>query len=96
MRLLTYIYLLLIALLGITFACLNADRVTINYYFDTKHIPLSLLLVMTLALGVGLGLLFNLLTYLRLKGDNIRLQRKIKMSEKVLTELSTLPIKDSH
>jgi len=96
MRLLTYIFLLLIALLGISFACLNADSVTIHYIFDTKRVPLSLLLAITLALGVGLGLLFNLLTYLRLKGENIRLQRKIKISDKELTELQTLPVKDLH
>lgn len=96
MRLFTYIFLLLIALLGISFACLNADNVTIHYFFNTTNIPLSLLLVVTLALGIGLGLLISLLTYFRLKGENIRLQRKIKMFDKQITELQTLPIKDSH
>lgn len=91
MRILTYIFFLLIALLGMTFAYLNANNVSINYYLNTKSIPLSLLLAISLALGMTIGLFITLLTYVRLKGENIRLQRKLKLIDKELTELRNLP-----
>jgi len=94
MRILSAVLTILIALLGITFAYLNANPVTVNYYLATKTIPLSLLLVITLALGVSLGLMITLATYIRLKGENISLQRKLKLSEKELVQLRSLPIKD--
>jgi putative membrane protein len=87
MRLITYIFLLLIVLLGITFAYLNSTQVVLNYYFGISNIALSLLLVVTLAIGISLGLAINLITYIRLKGENLRFQRKIKLLDKELTEL---------
>jgi putative membrane protein len=48
---------MLVLFFGIAFAVLNANIVTINYYFAKSNLPLSLLLIITLFLGFLLGLL---------------------------------------
>lgn len=94
MKLVSYILFLLVALLGITFSSLNASAVPFNYYFGIKEIPLSLLLAMTLIIGLGITLIVTLLVYIRLKGENMRLQRRVKLLDKELTQLRALPLND--
>lgn len=60
MRFFSYIIWILVILLGFTFACLNIESVTLHYYIGQTVLPLSLLLVLTLLLGVLLGMLATL------------------------------------
>jgi len=94
MRILTYIALLLLILLGITFAGLNADPVVINYYIGSSQLPLSLLLVMALVGGGLLGLLVSLILYIRLKSANLRLRQRLRLIEEEVANLRTIPLKD--
>lgn len=96
MRMVTYVILALLLLVGITFACLNADPVLINYYFGKRTMPLSLLVVLTFTLGCLLGLLVGCIMTLKQKSKNYRLQHRIKIAEKELANLRTIPLKDSH
>lgn len=57
MRTITLFLVMLVLFFGIAFAVLNANIVTINYYFAKSNLPLSLLLIITLFLGFLLGLL---------------------------------------
>ena len=82
MRIISYIILLIIILAGITFAILNAELVTLNYYFGAGKISLSLLMVLCLGIGVLLGLLTALWPILRLKRKNYRLKSQLKQLEK--------------
>ena len=81
--------------LGVTFAVLNAQQVTVNYYADTAKLPLSLLLVIVLGIGVFIGWLTGLLLWLRSKADNIRLSHKLKSAEKELNQLRTSPLNET-
>jgi putative membrane protein len=94
MRVLTIIFCSVLVVFGISFAGLNSSEVVVNYYFNSQALPLSLLLVMTLTFGACLGLLVGLCIYIKLKGQIIRLQRRIKLIDKELTELRTLPLKN--
>lgn len=96
MRVFTYIFFLFIVLLGITFACLNADPVAINYYLGAEKLPLSLLLVLTLAIGALLGLIVGIIMCIRLKRENHRLAHRVKLAEKEVANLRTQPLKDTH
>ena len=93
MRILSYIFLLLLMLFGITFATLNASPVMFNYYFNSKQISLALLLVAALGVGILLGFIFTLFTLIKLKKDNYQLKSRLKVSEKELENLRSLPIK---
>lgn len=96
MRIFSYIVLLIIILLGITFAALNANSVTLNYYVGTRNISLSLLLVFAMGIGIILGFLTAMLSLIRLKSENIRLNHQIKQVRQEVENLRSIPIKDHH
>ena len=96
MRIILYIILLLIILLGVTFAYLNADAVVFNYYFGEQSIPLSLLLVYFLGAGLILGFLVMSISWIKLKSANLCLKKRLKCATQEVENLRSIPIKDSH
>lgn len=76
MRLIGWILLVFVLVLGATFAILNAEFVTVHYYIGKTTLPLSILVVSSLVLGMIIGWLFSLLSILRLKMECLRLARK--------------------
>jgi uncharacterized integral membrane protein len=96
MRCITYVFLILLFVLGLIFAGLNADLVNINYYFGTQRLPLSLLTLLSFILGGLLGLLTAFITYVKLKYANRRLRYRLSLVEKELANLRALPFKDQH
>ncbi len=95
MRIISYFILLLLLILGISFAVLNAETVTLNYYIGQKHFPLSLLLVLTFTLGCLLGVIVGIGMYLRMKSQNFKLKSRIKIVEKEVENLRTMPLHDN-
>ena len=95
MRALTTVFFVIIILLGITFACLNATPVSINYYVATKKLPLSLLLSLTLALGTLIGFVIGLSMYWRVKCRSRRLKKRIRLIEKEIENIRALPLKEN-
>lgn len=96
MRIITTIILLLIILLGITFASLNSAPVVVNYYLGSCTLPLSLLLVFVLGCGALLGMLANLPILIRLKRENMSHTHRIKLIEKELANLRASPLNETH
>ena len=94
MKVFSYIIILLILILGITFAVLNAMPVTVHYYIGTKQMPLSLLLVIGFVFGLFVSLIFMSFVVIRLKSRNRRLRKQLKISEKEIDNLRVMPIKD--
>jgi uncharacterized membrane protein YciS (DUF1049 family) len=95
MKILSYILLIVLLVLGVSFAGLNASPVTINYYIGARELPLSLLLVMFFAFGCALGLLVGLSMYLRMRSKNYRLSNRIKLAEKEVSNLRNMPLQDN-
>lgn len=77
MRIFSILALSLTALIGISFAVLNAHPVRVNYYIATQEIPLSLLLFLAFILGIILGMLSLYPRILKLKLEIRRLRRSI-------------------
>ena len=77
MRILTFVIILVILFFGISFAVLNAEVVSINYYFGIAHLPLSLLLIITLIVGVLFGLGAGLIMVFRAKLENRKLHKQL-------------------
>ena len=84
-RIVSSVLLIIILLLGISFAIINADPVLVNYYVASGSIPLSLLLVYTLGIGVVLGFLTMLGSWLTLKLENHSLKQTIKQTKHSLS-----------
>ncbi len=96
MRIIVYVILFIILVLGISFAYLNANPVTFSYYFGEKSIPLSLLLVFALGMGLLLGFFVMGISWLKLKTANLRLKKKLKCITQEVENLRSIPIKDNH
>ncbi len=94
MKLFKLIFLVLIALLGVSFSCLNASIVKVDLYIITYDVHLSMLLVFTLGIGIFLGCLFMSTIYLKLKAENLSVKNKVKWADKEINNLRSLPIKN--
>jgi len=80
-------------LVGLTFASLNSVVVTFNYYLGVVNIALSLLLVFAFGAGIIIGLLGAIFPWLKVKRDNVILKSRLKVVEKEVENLRSLPIK---
>ena len=94
MRIISFIILLVIIFIGITFASLNSNIVSFNYYVGHREIALSMLLAVTLGAGVLMGLFSGVFVYIRTKSENRRLNKRIRVIERELENLRTIPVKD--
>jgi len=95
LKIFTYLIIIIIALVGITFASLNAEPVAVNYYIGQKMVPLSLLLTFVLIAGSFLGLGVGFLKVFKLKYENKRLNQKLKLIEREVSNLRSIPLKDN-
>ena len=80
--------------IGAAFAVNNGDSVTLNYYFGSQEMPLSLLLIFTLIVGAIIGMLSATATIFRLKRENASLRRKTKVVTEEVENLRALPLKE--
>lgn len=95
-RLLFLILFLLLLALGISFAVHNAVPITLNYYFGSITGPLSLVVVIALAIGAMLGVSTSLLLVLSQRRKVARLKRKLDTCEQEIRNLRHLPLRDKH
>jgi putative membrane protein len=77
-----------------TFATLNSESVTINYYLGSSTLPLSLLLVLVFALGCLIGMLVGFWLVIKSKLSNYRLRQRLNVAEKEIENLRAIPLQD--
>jgi lipopolysaccharide assembly protein A len=94
MRVISYIFLIIVVLFGIGFACLNAEMVTVDLYIGQYQLQLSILLVLTLGLGILIGFFTVMLKYLRLKTENMQIKNRARWAEKEVKNLRSIPLQD--
>lgn len=95
-RLLLLILFLLLVALGISFAVHNSEPVTLHYYFGAISGPLSLVVVIALAVGAIFGVTTSLLLVFSQRRKVSRLQRKLDTCEQEIRNLRHLPLRDNH
>lgn len=81
MRIFSYIVAIILIVFGLTFSLLNASPVMLNYYIGSAKISLSLLLILTVGLGMLIGFIVLLGPILRLKKRNYQLRNRVKQLE---------------
>ena len=96
MRLISYLIVFIILIFGITFACLNAETVNINYYVNSIDLPLSIVLVSTFVAGGLFGLLASSVALIKIKKRNFQLGKRIKLKEREIENLRAIPLQDKH
>ena len=94
MRLIRLILFFLVMLVGVALAVMNADPVNLNYYFGSRELPLSVLLVGAVFVGAILGMVAGLGGMMRVKRENADLRRRARLASEEVNNLRSLPIKD--
>ena len=94
MRIISYFFLLVIILFGMTFATLNSESVVVNYYFGQASIALSLLLVLVFAFGCLIGMMVGLGLLIKNKIASYRLRQRLNLAEKEIENLRAIPLQD--
>ena len=94
-RLLKVCFFIVIIFLGLIFHLKNDQLVELNYYVNSIPVSFSLVIVLTLCIGALLGVLASLPMILKLKHENARLVRQVKMTEKEINNLRVIPVKDT-
>ena len=96
MKILSFVVFVIIVIIGISFACLNAQPATINFYLEKMSLPLSLIIVLSLGGGCLLGLFAGIGVYLRLKKQNAKLKHRAKIAEMEISNIRSMPLRDAH
>jgi putative membrane protein len=94
MRIFSFLLLILLILIGISFATLNSATVTINYYIGQRTLPLSLLVIVVFGIGGLIGILTTSWITLKLKIKTYRLKQRIKLIEKEIENLRAIPLQN--
>ena len=68
-RMIILLFSLILVILGVSFAVINANPVRLDYYFAHTEAPLSLIVILSLATGALLGVVasFGVIASLRRK-----------------------------
>ncbi len=85
--------LLAFMVIGASFALINDKPVTVDLYFVTPQLPLSLLLLLALGCGIILGGLAGMVYFMRVKKENADLKRKTRLVNEEVKNLRAMPIK---
>ena len=81
---------------GAAFSAVNNTPVNIQYYLGTITMPISIVVIVSLVIGITIGALAIFSGSLQLRYENRCLQKKIGLREQELDSLRILPIKDTH
>jgi len=88
--------ILVLLLLGIIFAILNAETIQLNYYFGSQQIPLSLAIMLAMFVGALLGVLASIGVIMKSRRELSRLRKAATIAEKEIANLRAIPIKNTH
>ena len=94
MRLIAVMIIVTMASFAVLFTVLNAAPVSIDYYAGQSTMPLSLLLVIALSIGAILGVMASIGIMLRLKSENIKCKKELKLAENEVINLRRIPLRD--
>ena len=93
MRVIFYVFLLLLLLLALSFSAINSQDVELNYYIGSVTLPLSILLVLSTVFGAICGVLAMFKPLMSLRLTVSRLKRAKNLSEQEVTNLRSMPVK---
>ncbi len=96
LRIIRLVLFILIAVVGLAFAVLNAGQVELSYYLGIWRAPLSLILVLAFACGALFGVIVCLGMLFKAKRESLRLRKALRLSEQEVINLRNIPIRDHH
>ena len=94
-RIIKLLFFLGILVVGLAFHVKNDQLFNLNYYMGSIELPVSLLVISSLLVGALLGILASLTFVAKLKRENARLARLVRVTEEEVNNLRAIPIKDA-
>ena len=94
-RIIKLFFFLGLLVVGLAFHVRNDQLVTLNYYMGSIELPVSLLVISSLLVGALLGILASLTFVAKLKRENAKLARLVRVTEEEVNNLRAIPIKDA-
>ena len=94
LRFFALLLFLFVAVLGLSFASLNAVSVPVNLYVLRGEFPLSLVMALSFASGLAVALSAAAFALVRLSREARRARRETRRVERELHNLRNAPIKD--
>lgn len=94
MRLLMLIVYIMLIVIGVSFAALNAASVAVNFYFRTVTMPVSVLMTLALGVGILIGFILFISRYWRLKIEYHKIKNQLKLTEKEIKNLRSIPLQN--
>ena len=97
MKRVVYLFIaMLLIVIGISFTVLNADNVSLHYYFGSIEIPLSFILVIAMIIGAILGVAASASLFVGSRREIAKLKKAIDVAEKEVNNLRSIPLRDEH
>lgn len=96
MRILSYLFFLLVAIFGFIFSVLNSEPIILKYYVGQQQMPLAFAVLGAVFIGCVLGLIVGFAWVIRLMRRNRELRHKFSLVEKEVENLRSIPLKDTH
>ena len=84
-----FVIALAVILVGITIGANNDQLITFNYVIAQSELRLSTLVAILFGFGLILGWLITGIFYLKVKLQNIALNRRVKRQSQQITELTS-------
>ena len=84
-----FVIALAVILVGITIGANNDQLITFNYVIAQSELRLSTLVAILFGFGLILGWLITGIFYLKIKFQNIALNRRVKRQSQQITELTS-------
>ena len=85
---------MLVTVLAVTFTLLNSQPVKLDFYIGHFETDLVIVIIVCLVLGSVLGITAVLGKLISFKQELLRKDKKIKVTEKEVENLRSLPLKD--
>ncbi|KPJ93639.1 MAG: hypothetical protein AMJ53_06895 [Gammaproteobacteria bacterium SG8_11] len=95
-RIISIVVLLIVFLFGASFALQNPQKVELSYYFFKFQPELPWIILVSILIGIVLGVIAMLSIVIRLKRDLLKKNKEVKVIEKEVANLRALPLKDKH
>lgn len=96
MRIVMTLFYLVLILVGVSFAALNASSVQVNLYFSLVKMPISVLITIMFGVGLLVGFFLFLCRFWRLKIEHRQLKTQLRLTEKEIKNLRSIPLQDQH
>ena len=96
LRLLRFTVYVLVALVGLALALLNAQSVPFNYYISSRELPLAFIVALAVAFGALLGVAASMVLVIKTRRQMASFRKNANAAEKELAHLRSLSADDRH